>query len=1284
MMSSRSLVRGCWISVAAVLATLAVVLLAFRLLASQADALTPRIEAMLEARIGVPVHVDRLALSLERNVLHLALDELKAQTPEGQALVEVDRLSLRLDVWESLRRLAPIFSDARMFGLRFHLYQQQDSGWGWPSPAELPLGVTPQPDVDLDALDAWAGLLLRQRVWVDDSRVTLHGEEQTVMLHAPTLLLSGDRRRTRLEGALTIVDTPDAANAELPAMTLRAEMQPGKQGFSDFSAALQLDMQLDHLVVLAALFRPDRMPFLEQVGGQVQLWGRWQEGALADARLALDVPELTLRQDVEYAVLRNIQASGQWLRDGDGGEAWLSGSAETVEWAQPEGGSAGPALPRHWYLSHQPGQWELRTSAFELASLAAWREYALLPESVTRVLQTLSPRGQVQGLRLGQRDGRWGVDAALTNVAVLPWQQAPGGGPLDAWVQARDLRGRVTFNSAGDSALYFPELFDAPMQLRHAEGVVEWVYDGPNTMISGRDLNVDWEGARVSGGFGLITGQQNGQFGLDIAFADVDARARPLSQWLPMKAFDPALRDWLASDIGGMVPQGSLKLSQPLGPRASSDQLSATLALAIEQGYLPIAPDWPLLEDLEGRLLWQGGVLQAEVAHAQSQGVEVANGVVRMEEKQPLTLSADVHSHGAALLSFLRAMPDMDTLPLDALSAQGHLDGDVALELPLESPETLQLEINVRPVLSAVGYAPLPITLRELGGELHWQQVGQAHTLTGDLSSQWQGGDLRATFLADERIALEGSVATSALWSLASVPAEQARQIIDGSTPWQGEVTLTPSPVVTLQSRLLGVTSELPEPFAKRSEEAWPLQLRAELASGRTSVELADKLVAKVHSLEGGAQAGQVALGSAVSRSGWPRQPGWRLDAGLDTLDPLAWQAALAPLMSGNLENASSRGDRSPFDVRLRTECLMYRETCLGAMTASGTIEPRRAALTLNGDVLNGRVDYQPASERPLDIAITTLMLDSLFDLPANTHDASVAAPDSWIEAVDTQYADPVPIPDGLAALPNGRLRLAEVSVGNRRYGPLTAFWQAGEHRFTLAPVGLTLGQLSARGELVWEGNAVNSRTRADISIQGGDVGTALERLGQPVAMRSRTTDVSANLTWPGAPWQVDLSRAGGEMSADLRDGRFVTLESTPARLVGLLNFDNILRRLRFDFSDLTGQGTAFDRVHGTADVAQGQLLLRGPLQIDAPATTLTLTGSVNLLQRELDQRLGVTLPVSQSLPIAAIAVGAPIVGGALFIADQLFGDALDQATTLYYRVRGPWTSPQVTLEGPQ
>ncbi|BBM05766.1 hypothetical protein HAALTHF_31670n [Vreelandella aquamarina] len=48
---------------AVVLGTLAVLLLALRLFASQVDALSPRLEALLEARIGVPVSIDHLALS---------------------------------------------------------------------------------------------------------------------------------------------------------------------------------------------------------------------------------------------------------------------------------------------------------------------------------------------------------------------------------------------------------------------------------------------------------------------------------------------------------------------------------------------------------------------------------------------------------------------------------------------------------------------------------------------------------------------------------------------------------------------------------------------------------------------------------------------------------------------------------------------------------------------------------------------------------------------------------------------------------------------------------------------------------------------------------------------------------------------------------------------------------------------------------------------------------------------------------------------------------------------
>lgn len=65
-MATRSLVRWSWLIAAWLLGGVAVLLLLFRLLISQSDALTPHIEALLEARIGAPVTIERLSLSLAR------------------------------------------------------------------------------------------------------------------------------------------------------------------------------------------------------------------------------------------------------------------------------------------------------------------------------------------------------------------------------------------------------------------------------------------------------------------------------------------------------------------------------------------------------------------------------------------------------------------------------------------------------------------------------------------------------------------------------------------------------------------------------------------------------------------------------------------------------------------------------------------------------------------------------------------------------------------------------------------------------------------------------------------------------------------------------------------------------------------------------------------------------------------------------------------------------------------------------------------------------------------
>ncbi|MCW4148365.1 DUF3971 domain-containing protein [Halomonas sp. 18H] len=1272
------------------LGALAVMLLLVRLAMSQADALTPRVEAFLESQLGVPVHIEQLTLALQRNDIELMVGDVSAQTPNGYPLFKLAQATLRLDVWASLKARAPIFNEADIRGTEFHLYRLFSDRWEWPAPAKLPV-MEAQPDINLTALDRWTGILLRQRLSVEDTRLVLHGEDNTVDLHAPTLLLGGDEEHTQFEGSINIIDqTEGEPSRPLPVAFLQAEVSPGEDGYRDFSAALSVDVQLDNLALLADVIRPEYVPKITQAGGDARLWGQWYKGQLDRARVGVDIPQLILSHDVQRAILRNVEALGQWQRNGNGGEAWLSGDAENVEWAQPAGVSEGPALPRHWYLTHQPNDWEMRTSPFELASLAAWRDYVLMPESVTRVLQTLAPRGQVQGFRIGQKNGEWGVDAAISNLEVLPWEQAPGGGPLDAWVQARDFRGRVQFANQRESTLYFPELFDAPMQLQHATGQVEWVYDGPRALVSGRDITLDWDGARVTGGFGLVTDADRGHFGLDIDFQDVDALDSPLAQWVPMKALEPELREWLSNDVGGYVTQGALKLSQPFGDDVGDDALTSTLELTLRDGHLPMAPGWPQIEDLAGRLKWQNGRLLAEVERGQTQGVVLSDGAVRLQD-DVLNLSGQWQASGQNALAFLSAMPDIDTPDINALELQGDIDGDVALALSLEKEGDLTLEVNAEPRSMQVGYGALAERIEALQGQISWQQQGKQSALVGQLNGQLLDGVIQAAIdTREDSVALQGNASARGLLGLAGLSPEAARSLVEGRSSWQGQLVLSPTPKLVLESDWQGMAVKLPAPFAKSAQQAWPWTLTADLEPLRIQSRLADIADLHIQSTVG-ELAGSVRLGEASRRSsGWRQTPGWQLAAEVERLDIAAWQRALSPLVRGS--DAADAGDTSmstlpPLSLNIATSCVVYKQACLGGGTAEGSLRDSKVSLMVDSDVVRGQVEYRPAGPRPLDIALTQLSLDPIVE--AVTRDGreqtTAPMPTSWTESVQTttpEASTPMALPEWLADVPDGRLRLSEMLLDGKRMGPLTAFWHADGNGFSLEPVGLTLGQLTAAGSLHWEGGSATSRTRTDVSIKGGNIATALERLDQPVAMRSRSTRVDAALAWPGAPWQLDLAKAGGEMTTDIRDGRFLTLESAPARLVGLLNFDNILRRLRLDFSDVTGQGTAFDRVHGAADIANGQLMLRGPLQIEAPAATLSLSGDVDLVNRELDQRLGVALPVSQSLPMAALAIGAPVVGGALFLADQLFGDALDQVTTIYYRVEGPWASPQVTLEG--
>ena len=1273
---TRQVMRWTLTLLALGLAIVASLTLLARLALGLADGQASRLEALLSARFAAQTRIDSLEGGLARFDPYLKLGALSLRTRDGdRPLLEVKGGHLRLDTWQSLREGLPVVEGARLDGMTLHLYQSAQGGWHWPDPAELPPELQPEGEFDLERLDFWVGVLLRQRAWAEDVRVVLHGQERRVAFEAPRLLMTGDARRAHLEGRLRLVGDADVA------MQVALEVLPGEVGFRDFSAALQADMRLDTLVELAAVLGRDQPLHLDEARGEARLWGRWHRGHLADARLALDVERLAVshrdaKGERHQLALDSVTGRGQWLRGESGWQAWFQGNAESPEKSEPDELASrwGPALPYRWHLSGDGEEWWLNTSAFDLGSLAAWRDRVPLPEALARAVDSLDPRGRVAGFGLGFQEGQWQARASLHGVEVSPWQQAPGGGPLDMWVEARGGHGLVRFSGNETSTLHFPEVFAAPMALDHASGKVRWVYDGPRSMVSGRDLRVGWNGAEVSGGFGLSAGQGGrGGFGLTLALEEVDAVETPLVEWLPVAILDDGLRDWLADGVAGRVPEGSLRLHVPLSggddDQDNQPPPSFGLDLDIRDGRLPMAPGWPVLEGIEGRIRLDDTLLEAEVKQAESLGVKASDGRVRLTDEH-LEVAGELYASASALRRFLLNMPVEGMAIMEEWQAEGHAEGALQLELPLERPEALDLSIETQASLDLIEYQPLGLRARELRGPLTWRQQGAEGGLTGRLEGRLLGGPLRADIdTLNGGLDLAGGAEAKALLELGGASALAER--LTGRFDWRGRLGVGDEVSLRLQSSLQGLAADLPAPLGKPAAQSRPLRLDMNLTQGYLDGRLGEALKLRWRSLPGGERSqGQVWLGRQ-SAGAWPSGSGWWVDAYLPRLSPAAWSEALSGVTGSRGTGGAGLDLR---EVRVASDCLQHEDRCLGSFYTTARPQPGGGwHVALDGSLLEGRLDYRPRLDEPLDIGLSRLSLDAL--MPTGQQVGSL------LDEIATP-PEPQPLPGWVDDLPGGRLRIADIERQGQRLGPLTARWQATPERLSIAPLGLTLGEISAHGELVWEAAGPEaSLTRARLELVGRDLGTALERLAQDPVIRSGETRVKSQLAWPGTPWQFALERSRGSVEAELRDGRFVKLESAPARLVGLLNIDNLVRRLRLDFSDMTGRGTAFDRVTGAATLYGGSLETRGPVQIVGPATRFTLDGSVALARRELDMRLGVTLPVSRNLPLAAVIAGAPVVGGALFIADRLFGDAIDSVTRIHYRVRGPWTSPRISVE---
>ncbi|MGC3872026.1 YhdP family protein [Halomonas sp. GXIMD04776] len=1266
------------------LLVLALLLTGLRLAIDQIDVLRDELNEQLTNQFNARLETRELQGAFQGIDPLLAIDDLQLTSfrrAEPLPLMEIEHIRARLDTLATLRAGYPVLDGARIETATVHLYQDANGRWKWPDPAELPEELVPEPGFDIRTLDEVVGIMLRQQAIVENLRLVLHGIDDTLTLTAPRLLMTGDGKRAHVEGKLFVEgEKKNAIEAVL-------EVLPGQTEWADFNAALQARADLGVMSRLGALLTRQQDAHLGQIDGQATAWGRWHEGRLEDARASLNIDRLALNGDTQTLVLNDISARAQWLRgERDSWQAWINALSMT-----DDQGGASP-LPERLHVEGDNGSWQLRSAPFDLGLLARWLERLPLSKSLGQTLATLEPSGQVAGLELARREGNWQARAALQDVALSPWQGAPGGGPLDAWVQVSDGRGSVRFAGQTGMTLAFPEVFAAPLELSEARGEVDLAFDDGTLSLGGEDLTLTWRDAKVKGGFRFVSPRQAPpELELSLDLQNVNAIDTPLMAWLPVKVLDPELREWLSGGIAGRVPTGSFYLKQTLDGdledmnRQTPDDDEPfdgelRLALQIEQGRLPYDPEWPALENVSGELTLHNENLQASVAHAETHGLVSEGAEVALENEQ-LSVQAPINGSSQALLDFLGASPIEGAEAFASWRSDGTVSGQLDLAVPLEDTDALRLDVTARADVPRLIFSEIDLPLYNLNGDLHYRHVADEDFLTGTLGARAFDGPLLADFdVGGEGVTLEGRALARGLLAWADL--SELESLMSGYFPYSAQLNLEgEQPRLTLDSELVGLGIHLPAPFGKNLDERVPLNIES-IPTQRFSVDLAERLRLRWRRLgQQGDQRqgqGQVWLERWPEAPRWPNGNGWEFVWQTPRIAITQWQEALSGLGSfgDTTERASGADMPSLSSVRIDTQCLRLEQRCLGSLQAA--LEPRQQGwrFDLGGSLVEGRGDFQPGQSQPLSLSLSRLTLDGLID-----ENAPAAEPaDLSSEIVTTPETET--FPSGLNLLPDGKVSIDNILHEGRRLGSLAASWEASSQRLRVAPLTSTLGEVQVDGDVTWEAAGPQaSLTRSRIALSGGDIGTLFEALDQPVALRSTETDVQTQLAWPGAPWQFALERSRGSIDSTLRDGRFLTLDSSSAKLIGLLNVDNLLRRLRLDFSDVTGRGTAFDSVQGGATLYDGRLETRGPVEIDGPSTQFSLDGSVNLMQRQLDLSLGVTVPISQNLPLAAVLVGAPYIGGALFLADKLFGGWLDRVTRIYYRVQGPWASPRITVE---
>jgi uncharacterized protein (TIGR02099 family) len=847
------------------------------------------------------------------------------------------------------------------------------------------------------------------------------------------------------------------------------------------------------------------------------------------------------------------------------------------------------------------------------------------------------------------------VQTRFENIGFYASEQNPGVQGLTGAIKFENDEFLVQIDSK-DVSLDLPKIFPQPLNFAQFQSSItgrkkesEWVVDVSNTRFANADL--------VGGAFARLgVGHEDQKSSIDLRLEVESVDASRLPFYLPSKLLKT--KAWLenrvlSGRVKNLVMTASGEMSTSLFAHGGHFDLSAD----ITGGRIEVGGGWPMVDEIYGAFRYADNTISFSPSRAKIFGVDVSRSTLSIE--QTGTPESTLNVTGVATATVTDLIQYVKNSPLDKVTkgvvgnmvAEGVGELNLVFSIPFFERQNSKVSGSVHikgPFMQVSEKAP---QFNEFDAVIDFDktQVGvrSGHARIFDAQTTFASRHVDRGFGAVE---FQSDVSVDAFMEYLRLP--MGPQYLSGQISSSGALGFSDDGLhIDLSADLQGLVSELPEPLATLGADKQMLHVQyTALRSGKRDISFSN---------ENGELGNLVFSNGQLVRGTFNTNQSGRdnvllIGGQIPHLDIDGWRSLLSAQNKDGLIN----GVPLTVQVDAQIDRVDIFANTFHKVAINGQIFKLGGVFAIDSEAVSGKIVF---SDYGTDEAKVSANLARLIMRRSTSS-----------REVTDESAKPNRVPIAVDAV------IDDFQFEGSKRGAITLRARPNHGRWEINELSTItdMGTLTMRGQ--WE-PGLKSNVEYDVEFNIQDVGRYLFSLEGKENMVGGVGRLSGSVNWEGSPFSIDLDTLDGELSIEVKDGRFSKINPGAGHIISLLSLQALPRRITLDFRDVFSSGFSFDRIESEVFVTNG-VARTDKLLMDGTSASVAISGNVDLVRKDHDIEVFVTPKLGSAASVAAGAVAVnPAIGLAAFLAQKLLGNPFDKIATRHYRVRGDWGNPEVT-----